>query len=285
MIKSKYTLILIFLLFLCEDSLKAQVSNQSELHLPEFIAHRGASWLAPENTMAAIELAWIMDVDAVEFDIFITKDDEIVVFHDPHIKRITGVEGRVEEMTLSDLRELDYGAWKGEQWVGEKIPVLYEALSTMPKGKRMFVDVKSDTRIVRPMLEVFDKIEHFPHQIVVIAFSYELAEKVKKLRPRTPVYWLVGFGYDQEANKWNPSMNEVVERAVEANLDGVNLNFVGPARSAEDVQLIRDAGLGYYVWTINDLNDALDALELGVDGITTDRPVWLKKQMLSTKGR
>src|SRR5690625_4130825 len=60
----------------------AQAGAETDIRLPEFIAHRGASWLAPENTMASIQLAWEMDVDAVEIDIYLTADDQIVLFHD-----------------------------------------------------------------------------------------------------------------------------------------------------------------------------------------------------------
>lgn len=148
----------------------------------------------------------------------------------------------------------------------------------------MFVDVKSDTRIVEPMLASIDRAGHHPHQIVVIAFSYELAAKTKKLRPRTPVYWLEGFRQDEATGLWSPSMEELVEQARETNLDGLNMRFVGPAREREAIRKLRDAGLGYYIWTVNDVDDAQLAIELGVDGITTDRPAWMKKQLLSRNG-
>ncbi len=278
------SLLAVITLILIVEPTAAQFSEKPELHMPEFIAHRGASWLAPENTMASIQLAWEMDVDAVEFDIYLTADGEIAVFHDRNTNRIAGRDKLVEDQTLAELRELDLGSWKAPHWEGEQILTLAEALATMPKGKRMFVDVKSDTRIVEPMLEVFDQFAHHPHQIVVIAFSYELAAKTKRLRPKTPVYWLEGFSQDENTGQWTPTMEEVVERALEANLDGVNLRFVGPATVEEDVALIREAGLGYYIWTVNDIDDAQRALQLGVDGITTDRPVWIKKQLISRNG-
>lgn len=197
---------------------------------------------------------------------------------------ITGRDRPIEEQTLEELRELEYGAWKGKQWQGERILTIDEALATMPRGKRMFVDVKSDTRIVEPLLEAFDRSGHHPYQLVVIAFSHELAAKTKKLRPRTPVYWLEGFSRNDDTGQWSPSMEEVVEKTLEANLDGVNLRFIGPATDEEEVTLIREAGLGYYVWTVNDPDDAQKAIELGVDGLTTDRPAWIKKQLLSRNG-
>jgi glycerophosphoryl diester phosphodiesterase len=290
MTKTMYSILQFFgfsfliLFLLATDVIQSQPSNERDIHLPEFIAHRGASWLAPENTMASIQLAWEMDVDAVEIDIFLTADDEIVVFHDRNTGRITGHNQPTEEQTLDGLRQLDLGKWKDPMWEGEQIVTLSEALATIPRGKRMFVDVKSDTRIVEPMLKAFDDSGHHPHQIVVIAFSHELAAKTKRLRPRTPVYWLEGFSQDNQTGEWSPTMETVVERAVEANLDGVNLRFAGPATAEDDVALIREAGLGYYIWTVNDLDDAQKAIEMGVDGITTDRPAWLKKQLLSRNG-
>lgn len=255
-----------------------------DLRMPEIIAHRGASWDAPENTMASFQLAWAMDADAVELDTFITADGELVAFHDRSTQRITGQDGLVEERTFAELRELDYGAWKGPQWEGEPIPLLEEALSTLSRGKRIFVEPKSDVRIVRPMLEVFDRIDHLSHQLVVIAFSYEVAAETKRLCPRTPVYWLEGFSRDETTGTYSPTIEEIVERAVAANLDGVNLRFVGPATEPEGVALIREAGLGFYVWTVNDIHDAQRAVELGVDGITTDRPSWMKKQLYARNG-
>ncbi len=253
--------------------------------MPEIIAHRGASYLAPENTMASVRLAWAMDVDAVEFDVFLTADNEIVVFHDRNTKRITGRDRPVEEQTLDELRELDYGAWKAPQWEGEVIPTLDEVLATLPRGKRMFVDVKSDTRIVKPMLEAFDRSGHHAHQLVVIAFSYELAAKTKQLRPHIPVFWLVSFRQDEETGEWLPGMEEVIRKARQAHVDGINVNGNRePARNPANIAKVRESGLGYYVWTINHIDDAQEFLEWGVDGITTDRPAWLKKQLLSRNG-
>lgn len=282
---SNYPFIVVFFtVILIGDTVFSQQSQEDKFKVPEFIAHRGASYLAPENTMASIKLAWEMDVDAVEIDVWLTADNEIVVFHDRTTRRIADRNRPVEEQTLEELRELDYGSWKSSVWEGEAIPTLDEALATLPRGKRMFIDVKSDKRIIKPMLEAFDRSGNYPHQMIVIAFSYELAEETKRLRPHTPVFWLVGFRRDDQSNEWYPSMEEVVNRSREANFDAVNVSWRGPAREPENIKLVREAGLGYYIWTVNSIEGAQRALELGVDGITTDRPAWLKKQLLSRNG-
>ena len=266
---------------LAPEDIAAQTKEET-MDLPEIIAHRGASWLAPENTMASIQLAWAMDTDAVEIDIYLTADGEIVCFHDRSTGRISDQDQLVEELTLDELRQLDVGSWKGDQWEGERVITFEEALATVPRHRRLIVDVKSDTRIVEPMIEKINNSGLHPHQVVVIAFSYELAEMTKQLRPRTPVLWLVSFR--EESGQWSPSMDEVVSRAVDAGVDGVNLGFRGPAREPGEVEKIREAGLGYYVWTVNEPDDAQLALELGVDGLTTDRPAWLKKQLFARNG-
>ena len=90
----------------------------------EIIAHRGASHLAPENTLASVELAWKRGADAVEIDIWLTKDGRIVAIHDEDTERTTGRKWVIADHTLAELRRLDAGSWKDESYAGEPIPIL-----------------------------------------------------------------------------------------------------------------------------------------------------------------
>src|SRR5688572_19130995 len=94
----------------------------------EFIGHRGASFDAPENTVAAIKLAWEQKADGAEFDVYLTKDGKVAVIHDATTKRTAGADLKVAGSTLTELRALDVGRWKGEKFTGEKIPTLDEML-------------------------------------------------------------------------------------------------------------------------------------------------------------
>ncbi|MFV2065815.1 MAG: glycerophosphodiester phosphodiesterase family protein, partial [Pirellulales bacterium] len=96
------------------------------------VGHRGASHDAPENTLAAFQLAWQRGADGVEGDFYLTSDGHIVCIHDADTERVAGEKLIVAESTLADLRQLDVGAWKGERWRGEKIPTLEEVLATVP---------------------------------------------------------------------------------------------------------------------------------------------------------
>jgi len=101
----------------------------------EIVAHRGASFDAPENTVAAIKLAWEQKADASEFDVYLSKDGKIVVIHDATTKRTAGDDMKVALTNLDELRKLDVGKWKNAKFAGEKIPTLEEMLATVPSGK------------------------------------------------------------------------------------------------------------------------------------------------------
>src|SRR4051794_20206839 len=102
----------------------------------QIIAHRGASHDAPENTLAAVRLAWAQHADAVEIDVHLTRDGRLAVIHDPDTQRTAGIPQLVTETTLADLQRLDAGAWKGASFAGEKIPALEDVFALVPAGKR-----------------------------------------------------------------------------------------------------------------------------------------------------
>ena len=107
------------------------------------IAHRGASFDAPENTLAAVNLAWQQNADAVEVDVHLSRDGHLFVIHDADTRRTTGLDRKVAQLKLPQLPRHDAGRWKGAQWRGEKIPTLDEVLATVPRGKKIFIEIKS----------------------------------------------------------------------------------------------------------------------------------------------
>src|SRR5262249_38764427 len=98
----------------------------------EIIAHRGASHDAPENTLAAMRLAWAQGADAIECDVHLARDGELVVVHDPDARRTTGVALEVARASVAELQQLDAGRWKDARFAGEKIPTLDEVLALVP---------------------------------------------------------------------------------------------------------------------------------------------------------
>ena len=104
----------------------------------EIIAHRGASDAAPENTSTAFVLAWQKNSDAAECDIRLTEDNKVVICHDPSAKRTAGVDVMIKDANSCDLLQLDFGAFKGPKFAGEKIPFLADVMKTIPPRSPVF---------------------------------------------------------------------------------------------------------------------------------------------------
>lgn len=244
----------------------------------EIVAHRGASHDAPENTLAAVKLAWERDADGVEVDVYLTKDGRIAVLHDKTTKRTTGVDRPVAEMTLSEVRELDAGSWKDPRWKGERIPSLEEVLDLFPPGKKMYVEVKCGPEIVPELERVLKATGRIGKGLVVIGFGLETVRAIKERMPALTVYWLSGWEKDKETGRWLTRMEDLVANARKAGVDGLSVAADGPIDRAA-VQLIRDAGLEFHVWTVDDPDVARRMRALGVDSITTNRPAWLRERL------
>jgi glycerophosphoryl diester phosphodiesterase len=245
----------------------------------EIVAHRGASYDAPENTLASVHLGWQQDADAVEIDIRLSSDDRIVAFHDKTTKRTAGGEDiPVSRRTFADLRRLDAGSWKDAKYAGERIPTLGEILQTIPDGKRLFIEIKTGPEILPELERVLDAAGKRPEQTPLISFSYETMEAAKRRFPELKVYWIVEVEQDESTGRWTPTAEELAAKAKRAGLDGIDFGN-SPAVGEEFVRTLRDAGMEVYVWTVNDPEQAGRFRDIGVMGITTDRPGWLREQL------
>ena len=158
---------------------------------PQIIAHRGASYLAPENTVAAANLAWELNTDAVEVDIYLAKDNRVMVIHDKDTKRtcLGNKNMKVADTPSEVLREMDAGAWKDEKYTGEKIPFLSEIIETVPPQKTLVVEIKCGSEVLPHLKRVVEKSGK-QDQIVFIAFGWDTILETKKLFPENKCYWL-----------------------------------------------------------------------------------------------
>lgn len=243
----------------------------------EIIAHRGASHDAPENTLVSVNLAWTQKADAVEIDIYLTADGKIVAIHDKTTKRTAGgIDKPVVEQTLAELQCLDAGSWKSPKYAGERIPTLAEILRTIPDGKRLFIEIKAGPEIVPELKRVLHQEGKAADQTPIIGFSYETVQAAKRELPELKVYWLAELKRDKETGRLNRSAAELIQKAKEAHLDGLDLGNTPPL-TADFVREIKEAGLPLYVWTVNDVDKAREYRDLGIDGITTDRPALLRE--------
>jgi len=110
------------------------------MNIPVIIAHRGASALAPENTMAAFRLAKELGADGIELDVMLSADDKLVVIHDQSVNRTTNGQGKVNEMRWDELRTLDAGMKFGQQFAGEPLPLLEQVFEEL--GRQFLINVE-----------------------------------------------------------------------------------------------------------------------------------------------
>lgn len=248
----------------------------SERHF-YFVAHRGASFDAPENTLAAVNLAWRQRADAAEVDVHLSRDGQIVVMHDDNARRTTGLNRKVVSQTLAELRALDAGRWKGMKWLGERIPLLEEILACVPSGKRLFIEIKSRSNVAAALVKILARSHCQPAQIVLIGFSLPAMRDIKSKFPQIEVCWLTILRRDWRTRRW-PDGEKLVQKIKAAGLDGLDLK-ANKGITSNFVKRIHEAGLKLYVWTVDSQAEARALAQAGVDGITTNRPGWLRAQL------
>ncbi|MHC5543304.1 glycerophosphodiester phosphodiesterase, partial [Singulisphaera rosea] len=244
----------------------------------EWIAHRGESADAPENTMAAFRLAWERNVAAIELDVHLSKDGALVVSHDPNTKRTTGVSKEIKESSLEELRSLDAGRWKDPKWAGEKMPTLEDVLPTIPDGSRCFIEIKVGPEAVPALVKAVQASKKRPEQLAIISFQADAVAEAKRELPQIKAYYLSSFRKDKTTGQWQPSLDELIAKAKSIRADGLDLSHQGPL-DRDQVRRIKAAGLEVYTWTVDDPAIARRLIEAGVDGVTSNKAAGLKDQL------
>ena len=239
----------------------------------EVIGHRGASSEAPENTLAANRLAFQQNADGIEVDVRLTKDRKLVCMHDKNTLRTAGQGLVIKESNLKELKSLDVGLWKGMQWKGETIPTLKEVLEEIPEDKKIFIEIKTGTESIEPLIEDIQKSKVGSNCITVISFHQEVVKQVKRSMESLNVNLLIAFSGPKEI-----SNEEVLQRLTEFKLDGVGAEnhsrlshtFVAP---------ILEANKKVHVWTVDDIEEAKTYKELGLSSITTNVPQLIRSAL------
>jgi glycerophosphoryl diester phosphodiesterase len=255
--------------------LGAAVSGLGASKPVEWIAHRGESADAPENTLAAFKLAWDRNVLAIELDVHLASDGSLVVIHDADAERTTGVSRLIKDSTSDELTSLDAGTWKAPRYSAEHLPLLGEVLATIPGAGRCFIEVKVGPEAIPWLVDVVRASGKKPEQIVIIAFDPETVAEAKRKLPELKAYFLAHPKRD-EAGEWKPGVATLIAKAKELGADGLGL--CAPAVDAEWVKQIKGAGLGLHVWTVDNPAEARRLIDAGVDGITSNKPSWLRDQ-------
>ncbi len=244
---------------------------------PFIVAHRGASFDAPENTLPAFIKAWEDGADAIEGDFHLTADGKVVCIHDSSTGRVAKENLVVKDATLEELQQLDVGSWKGEQWKGTTILTLLDVLATVPSGKKIYVEIKSGIEIIPQLLRDLETSGLTDEQIVIISFDPEVIKVFKEKRPSIRANWLVELNtYEDGTLNFSPELMVQLLKSNGAN--GVSTNYQHVQEPF--VKEILTNGFEYHVWTVDDKNDAQKLLQMGVMSITTNKPLLMDSLQL-----
>ena len=167
------------------------VNRAGSDHTAQVTAHRGAKHDAPENTLAAIELALDQGADWVEIDVQLTQDNRVIVVHDRDFNRVAGSALRAEASTLADLRGLDVGGWFGPEFRGQVPPTLEEVLDLCRGRAGVNIELKyfGPDRGLAPRVIELVETRRMADQVLLMSFAHERIAEAKALRPD----WTMGL--------------------------------------------------------------------------------------------
>ena len=167
------------------------------------------------------------------------------------------------------LRKLDVGSLKDEKYKGEKIPFLEEIIQTVPEGKELVIEIKCGNEVLPYLKEVINRYDK-NIKFVFISFDFQTISETKKVFPDKACYWLC-------------SNLELLEKTVSlipvAGLDGISLSYNIIDTKVADMAKRHELAL--FTWTVDDPDEARRLISLGVKGITTNRPGWMREQLSS----
>jgi glycerophosphoryl diester phosphodiesterase len=244
------------------------------MNIVENIAHRGSSRKAPENTLAAFQQAILDQASAIELDVHLTLDGEIVVIHDEKIDRTTDGRGWVKDLTLSEIRQFSAGKWFSETHRAEKVPTLREVLEMIEQSS-VWLNIELKNNIVPyPKLEesVVAEIEYFgmEKRVVISSFNHSSLVALHAFRPKIPL-----------AALYEASSGPLWQKAKQLGVTAIHPYYL--TVSEEMVERCHQQGLGVRPYTVDHPADLRRLIDWGVDGIITNVPDRLAQLLAKTE--
>ena len=221
---------------------------------PLKIGHKGASLIAPENTLLAFKKAIELDADYVEFDIHLTKDNEIVISHDGDTLRTTGVNKIIKDSTLDELKKLDAGE-------GEEIPSLNELVKLANGKLKLQPEIKAQG-IAEPLIDILRENKLIDTTIIS---SFDITEliRVKEIEPNVRIGYLI----PSEITRFN-LLKRYLKKALKNEFFALHPHF--NSITPDFVEFVHENAIEINVWTVDDKTIMRELINLGVDGIITD---------------
>src|SRR5574341_67721 len=248
------------------------------------IAHRGGSLEGPENTLVAFERAEALGADVIETDVRLSRDGEVMVFHDADTRRITGAPGTIEERTRAELEQLDaaYGytedghtfPWRGK---GVRIPTLAAVLARFPRLRFNLEAKGKEERLAVALRDVLEAA-HRERTVCVGAGNRAQARRLEALLPAYARYLPTLSAIPHFIAAWGLIPGRWASD--EYDLAALPFRYFGlRVVSRRVVEHFRSRGMVVQIWTVDAESEMRDLLDKKVGGIMSDRPSLLKRVM------
>jgi len=235
----------------------------------QIAAHRGASAVAPENTMAAVEMAIAAQADWVEIDVQETADGQVVVLHDSDFMKLAGVNLKIWDATWEDLQTIDIGSRVDPKFHDQRTPLLSQVLKTC-KGKiGVIIELKyygHDQQLEQRVVDIVEQ-EQMQAEVMFMSLKLEAVNKMKSLRPDWKVGWLTSVTLGRRKN---------------INADFYAVSTRSASRSF--IESTQKSGREVFVWTINDAPTMSMMIGRGADMLITDKPA-LARNVLQQRAK
>lgn len=245
--------------FLFDAAYNGNFISKSVAVQTRITAHRGSSSGAPENTMVALEKAVEEMADRAEIDVQETADGVIVLCHDTSLKRVAGINKKVSDLTLEQIKKLDVGRWFSSEYQGEQIPTLEEVME-YAKGKiDLNIEIKNlgnSSGLPEKVIELVEKHE-MQEQCVITSTNRFYLKRVKAVNPEIRTGYIISAAYG------NFYSDEFID------LISIRSSFV----TERMIESAHEAGKAVHAWTVNGKVEMERLKQLGVDDMITDRPV------------
>ena len=242
----------------------AMLGCEKDVKIIEITGHRGASGLAPENTMVAMVKAIEFGADFSELDVQETADGIIVLMHDDSLQRTTGLEAPIWEKSFEDLQTLEAGAWFSDEFKGEPIPSLKSIIKAVRGKMKLNIELKMsghEKQLTEKVVAMVEE-EDFINNCIITSFDFSAVNKIKHLNSKIKA----GYIFSEI-----PEDEDVF--AADVDLLSVNKKIV----TEEFVQQAHANNKEVHVWTVNEPDDMRKLIALGVDNIITNYPNILKE--------
>ena len=247
-------------------SMSAAAASAPVLPTRGIAAHRGGAATHPENTLPAFAEAVRLGAHMIELDVAISRDGVLVLMHDATVNRTTDGKGKVNDLTLAELKRLDAGAWKDRRFSGTRVPTLAEALAMMPRNVWLNVDFKADARFAGQSADAARRVAELVvamdrlHQVLFAARGGDVAA-AKAVAPG-----LLICSMDRK-----PDPADYVQAAITARADFIQLrDCARDARLPAWIAALQAAGVRINYFYANDPAEAARLLALGVDFVLVD---------------